>query len=170
MKRGIWGLVLGVVVLGALAGLAIGGRAETPSDLVITSTAPPTTAPATTTSAPAVTSTEAPDPTTTTVSDASLREATIVVVANAAGRAGLANEAATLLQDAGWLSVQAADAIVTDSVNRAYFAEGFEEAARLAVSDLGLVAVEFTLLPERRLTVDGSTGDLVVLIGESLAP
>lgn len=148
--------------------MAIGGRPDTPVDLVITGTTRVTIQPSTV--APAVEVTNGPDESTTTVSDAALREATIVVVANAAGRAGIATRAATLLRDAGWVSVEPADAVITDYVNRAYYADGFDDAARLAVADLGLDAVEFSLLPERRLTVDGSTGDLVVLIGENLAP
>ena len=100
---------------------------------------------------------------------ASLRETANVVVANAAGQAGLASRAASILTEAGWTSVEPADATITDYVNRAYFADGFEQAARLAVADLGLTGVEFTALPERRLTADGTTGDVVVLVGDDLA-
>lgn len=169
MRRGIWWLVFGVVVLGVVAGVAIGGRPETPVDLVIseassastTSTRPPV---------PSSVTSEAPsEATTSTVSSESLRRAR-VVVANASGQGGVASGAAARLVEAGWESVDPTDATATESMNRAYFADGFEEAARLAVADLELSNVEFAPLPERNVTVDGATGDIVLLIGGVGAP
>ena len=117
-------------------------------------------APATTTTAEATTTTEAP------LVD---RGALSVVVANAGDSGGLAARGADALAALGYVFVVTADAAGTRETSAVLYAAGFQrEAARLA-ADLGLPADAVAPFDDPSAITGPAGADLVVLLATELA-
>jgi len=177
MKRS-WVAVLITVLLGALAGVAIAGRPSTVDQTIVP--APPSTQPTAGTSASApTTTTTAAAPTTAspatsspaTSSSASTtdepidRTAVRVLVANAAGRAGIARDTADVLVTAGFTDSTPIDALRDSPTTAVYARPGFEAEAAAVAAALGLASATVQALGPTASTTDDSAGDVIVVIG-----
>jgi hypothetical protein len=179
VKRSKWPLLIGALIIGALAGVALAGRPETLPSVVIpastvaesTTTAPVAVAStslpaATSTVAESTTSTSSSAATSTTAATDATRTAGVVVV-NGSGRAGQASRAADVLLAAGWPPVVTDDARNPLATSRVMAKPGFEEAAKLAADDLGLT-VQIEPYANSIATIDDATGDVMVFLGSDV--
>jgi len=157
-------LPVAVVALGGLAGVAVAGRPTDSPTVSITGTTAVATAPTTTvridTSPTTSTSTSSTSQVTTTVPG---RGSATVLVVNGTARPGLASRGATTLRDAGW-TVFTGDAAADAEVSQVYSSERYAALAAEAAAALGVTA-EPLLPPDNPLTVDGSTADIVIVLG-----
>jgi hypothetical protein len=171
MRRWNWLILGAVVLLGLVAGVAIGGRQDVPPAVQAWpgALASLTTSTDVTVANPEASSTTVASTSAPTVLPEDVRETVAIVVANAMGRGRIAGRGAQLLGAAGWMDVTPSNALRSDGMTRLFAKSGFEAAARQVAIDLGLGAVEPDPMPNNPLTDSKGDSDIVVLLGRDFA-